>query len=157
MRVGLGFDVHRLVAGRDLMLGGVKIDHDMGLLGHSDGDALIHAVCDAILGAAGLGDIGMMFPDTDAKYKDVSSVQFLMEVAKRISDAGFRIANIDATVAAEAPRLSPHYVAMRSTMADAMSIDLANVSVKATTTEGLGYTGRSEGIAVWAVALLAKA
>jgi len=155
-RVGMGFDVHRLAPGRKLTLGGVQIPHSHGLLGHSDADALVHAVCDALLGAAALGDIGLHFPDSDGKYKDISSLILLKQTAKMLGEAGYAIVNVDVTVAAEAPKLAPHYAAMRAAMATAMEVEPGAVSVKATTTEGLGYTGRGEGIAAWAVATVER-
>ncbi len=154
MRIGHGYDVHRLVKGRDLILGGVKIPHDTGLLGHSDADVLTHAVMDALLGAAALGDIGKLFPDSDAKYKGADSLALAREVANRLAAAGYRIGNIDATVVAEAPRLSPHIPQMRENIARALSISPDAVSVKATTEEGLSFTGARAGIAAHAVCLI---
>ncbi|MDH5639425.1 MAG: 2-C-methyl-D-erythritol 2,4-cyclodiphosphate synthase [Nitrospinota bacterium] len=155
-RVGMGFDAHRLASGRRLVLGGVEIAHPKGLIGHSDADVLVHAVCDALLGAAAIGDIGRHFPDSDERYRGISSLMFLSETARMLREEGYAILNMDTTVAAEAPKLSPYYEEMRQGMADAMEVDKAVVSVKATTTEGLGYTGRGEGIAAWAVALINK-
>lgn len=154
MRIGHGYDVHRLVPERDLILGGVKIPYEKGLLGHSDGDVLVHAVMDAILGAAALGDIGMLFPDNDPNYKGADSLKLLKEVVRVTKEAGYRISNVDATVLAQAPKLSPHKQRMRQNIADAAGLDLSQVSVKATTEEGLGFTGTGEGMAVHAVALL---
>lgn len=155
-RIGHGFDAHRLVEGRRLVLGGVDVPFEKGLLGHSDADALIHAICDALLGAAGMGDIGQMFPDTDERYRGISSLVLLEHVAKKISSAGYRVSNIDSTIAAQAPRLAPHVELMRENIAKALGVETGQVSVKATTTETMGFTGRGEGIAVWAVALVEK-
>lgn len=154
MRIGHGYDVHRLVAGRDLILGGVKIPHETGLLGHSDADVLTHAVMDALLGAAALGDIGKLFPDSDAKYKGADSLALAKEVARRLAAAGYRIGNVDATVVAEAPKLAPHAQQMRENLAGALGVDVSAVSVKATTEEGLSFTGAREGIAAHAVCLI---
>ena len=154
MRIGQGFDVHRLVAGRKLIIGGVEIAHDKGLLGHSDADVLLHAVCDALLGAAALGDIGRHFADTDARYKNIDSRVLLREVANMVAGAGFRIGNIDATIIAQAPRMAPHIARMVENIAADLGVAMIAVNVKATTTENLGYTGRGEGIAAQAVALL---
>lgn len=154
MRIGQGFDVHQLVAGRRLVIGGVQIRHDKGLLGHSDADVLLHAICDALLGAAALGDIGRHFADTDAQYKDMDSRILLHEVARMVKNEGFNIGNIDATIIAEAPRMSPHIEKMVENIASDLGIAMSAVNVKATTTEKLGYTGRGEGIAAQAVALL---
>ncbi len=154
MRIGQGYDVHRLVSGRPLVLGGVTIPWDRGLLGHSDADVLIHAVMDALLGAAALGDIGKLFPDTDPAYAGADSAALLRVVARRIDEAGFRVENIDATVLAQRPKLSPHIEDMRRSIAAALGTEPGRVSVKATTEEGLGFTGREEGIAAMAVALL---
>lgn len=156
MRIGHGYDVHRLVKGRPLILGGVHIPHETGLLGHSDADVLTHAVMDALLGAAALGDIGKLFPDSDEKYKGADSLKLAGEVAARLSDEGFEISNIDATVIAEAPKLSPHILKMRENLAAALGIDLSRVSVKATTEEGLGFSGERLGIAAHAVTLLSS-
>ena len=153
-RIGYGADAHRLVAGRSLVLGGVTIPWNQGLLGHSDADVLTHAVCDALLGAAALGDIGAMFPDTDPAYAGISSLRLLSRVRGRVAEAGFAIGNVDATVFAQAPRLAPFRDAMRQGLADAMGISIGQVSVKATTTEGLGPFGRGEGMAATAVALI---
>jgi 2-C-methyl-D-erythritol 2,4-cyclodiphosphate synthase len=156
MRIGTGYDVHRLVSGRKLMIGGVDIPSETGLLGHSDADVLLHAVCDALLGAAGLGDIGKHFPDTTPKYKGISSLILLGEVNRLLSDAGFRVNNIDATIVAEKPKMSPHIPAMSANIAAAVKIERTFVNVKATTTEGLGFAGRGEGIAAYAVATIRK-
>ncbi len=154
IRIGQGFDVHRLVEGRDLILCGVKIPYHLGLLGHSDADVAIHALVDALLGAAAMGDIGALFPDSDAAYKGIDSRVLLREVVKRLRDAGFAVGNVDVTIMAQAPKMRPHIDSMRELMASDLGITKAAVSVKATTTEGLGYTGRGEGIAASAVALL---
>ncbi len=154
MRIGHGYDAHRLVPGRRLVLGGVTIPHTHGLAAHSDGDVLIHALCDALLGAAGLGDIGRHFPDSDARYKDADSRIFLREVRARINAQGFQVGNVDCTIIAQAPRLAPHIEQMCACLADDLGIAVSQVNVKATTTEGMGYTGRAEGIAAHAVALL---
>jgi 2-C-methyl-D-erythritol 2,4-cyclodiphosphate synthase len=153
-RIGQGFDVHQLVAGRKLVIGGVEIAHDKGLLGHSDADVLLHAICDALLGAAALGDIGMHFPDTDPKYEGSNSRALLREVAKRVAAQGFRIVNIDCTIVAQAPRMAPHVARMIGNIAADLGLQPAAVSVKATTTEKLGYIGRGEGIAAQAIALI---
>jgi 2-C-methyl-D-erythritol 2,4-cyclodiphosphate synthase len=155
-RIGHGFDAHRLVEGRRLVLGGVDITFEKGLLGHSDADVLVHAICDALLGATAMGDIGRMFPDTDERYRGISSLVLLEQVAKAISTAGYRVSNIDTTVAAQAPRLAPHAELMRENIAKAVGVETGQVSVKATTTENMGFTGRGEGIAAWAVALIEK-
>ena len=153
IRIGHGFDVHRIAGNRRLVLGGVEIDFPSGgLLGHSDADVVIHAVCDALLGAAALGDIGALFPDSDDRYKNISSLILLENVAGVLGEAGYEAGNIDVTVAAEAPRLAPHIKTMRRNIARAAGLSVENVSVKATTTEGLGFTGRGEGMAAWAVA-----
>ena len=157
LRVGHGYDVHRLVAGRPLILGGVTIPYETGLLGHSDADVLLHAVMDALLGAAALGDIGKLFPDSDAAYENISSLTLLSRVADILTENGCSVVNLDATVLAQAPKLSPHREAMRRNIADALEIDVSRVSVKATTEEGLGFTGEKLGIAAHAVALLEKA
>lgn len=156
IRVGYGFDVHRLVSGRDLWLGGIKLEHEFGLLGHSDADVLIHAICDAILGAANLRDIGFHFPDSDPMYHNVDSKILLRDTVAIVAKKGYRIENIDATVCAERPKLKPHVEAMRQCMAQVMGIDPENISIKATTTERLGFTGREEGISAHAVVLLAR-
>ncbi len=151
MRIGTGYDVHRLVAGRKLVIGGVEIPHEKGLLGHSDADVLLHAICDALLGAAGLGDIGRHFPDSSSKYKGISSITLLEEVHRLLADSGFRVNNIDATIVAEKPKMAPHIPVMVSNIAAAVKIPGTSVNVKATTTEGLGFAGRGEGIAAYAV------
>ena len=151
---GIGFDSHRLVEGRRLVLGGVEIPHGRGLLGHSDADALAHALCDALLGAAADGDIGRHFPDSDPQWKDADSLVLLAAVAARLRDAGWRIVNTDATVMAEAPKLAPHIMAMRTRLAEAMGLDAAQVSVKAKTNEGMDAVGRGEGISVMAIATI---
>lgn len=155
-RIGHGYDVHRLVEGRDLILGGVNIPWRLGLLGHSDADVLTHAIMDAILGAAAMGDIGMLFPDNDAAYKGADSLELLREVMRLVRENGWEVVNIDATVLAQAPKLSPHKLQMRENLATAAGLDVSQVSVKATTEEGLGWTGSSEGMAVHALALLTK-
>jgi 2-C-methyl-D-erythritol 2,4-cyclodiphosphate synthase len=154
IRIGNGFDVHALVAGRPLVLGGVAIPHERGLAGHSDADVLLHAVCDAILGALALGDIGLHFPDTDARWKDADSRALLRQVAALASAQRWRIGNLDVTVIAEAPKLSPHVPAMRANLAADLACGIGDVSVKATTTERLGFAGRGEGIAALATVLL---
>ena len=156
MRIGHGYDVHRLVEGRDLILGGVKIEHETGLLGHSDADVLLHAISDALLGAAALGDIGKLFPDNDEKYKDADSLLLLRKVVVHLFSAGYKIVNIDATVIAQAPKLAPHIRAMRVNIARALDLDISDVSVKATTEEGLGFSGEKKGIAAHAVCLIEK-
>ena len=154
MRIGQGYDVHALVAGRKLVMGGVEIPHDKGLAGHSDADVLLHAICDALLGAASLGDIGTHFPDTDSKYEGSNSRTLLKEVAKKIAAQGYRIVNIDCTIVAQAPRMAPHVARMIGNIAADLGLKPAAVSVKATTTEKLGYIGRGEGIAAQAIALI---
>ena len=154
MRVGHGFDAHRLVEGRALILGGVDIPHDKGLLGHSDADVLVHAICDALLGACALGDIGQHFPASDARYKDCDSIALLRQVGNLLAGKGFAVVNIDSTIAAEAPKLASYIVAMRENIAAALGIPLDAVSVKATTEEGMGYSGRQEGISATAVVLV---
>ena len=154
MRVGQGFDVHALVKGRKLVVGGVTIPFDKGLDGHSDADVLIHAVCDALLGAAALGDIGLHFPDTDPKHRNANSRAFLREVGRKVRGAGFSIVNVDATLIAQAPKMAPHTAAMVANLAADLGIDLGQVNVKAKTAERLGAIGRSEGIAAEAIALL---
>lgn len=158
MRIGAGYDVHRLEAGRKLMIGGVDIPFEKGLLGHSDADVLLHAICDALLGAAGLGDIGRHFPDTAPLYKDISSLLLLEEVVQLLTEAGFRVHNVDATIVAEKPKMMPHIPAMVTNIASAIKAGHAAgvVNVKATTTEGLGFVGRGEGMAAHAVVLLRK-
>ena len=156
LRIGHGYDVHRIVEGRALILGGVNIPWSKGLLGHSDADVLAHAVMDAILGAAAMGDIGMLFPDNDPAYKGADSLALMREVVRRVRAAGYEIINIDTTILAQAPKLSPYKQQMRQNLADAAGLDIACVSVKATTEEGLGFTGSGEGMAVHSVALLEK-
>ena len=156
-RIGQGFDVHPLVAGRRLVIGGVEIAHDKGLLGHSDADVLLHAISDALLGAAALGDIGRHFPDSDPRYKGIDSRELLRRVAGLVREAGFVPVNVDATIIAEAPRMAPHVPAMVANIAADLGIDAGCVNVKATTTEKLGFTGRGEGIAAQAACLLAGA
>jgi 2-C-methyl-D-erythritol 2,4-cyclodiphosphate synthase len=155
-RVGVGYDVHALVPGRRLVLGGVEIAHERGLLGHSDADVLLHALTDALLGAAGLGDIGAMFPDTDADHRDADSRKLLAAAAERVRAAGWRIENVDATVVAERPKISPHVPAMRVAIAACLGIASDAVNIKGKTTEKLGFTGRGEGIAAHAVAMLVR-
>ncbi len=154
MRVGHGFDAHRLVAGRPFILGGVRIEHDTGPLGHSDADVLAHAVADALLGAAALGDLGGRFPDTDARWKDADSMKLLAQCAADVFAAGYFIANIDATIVVQRPRLAPHIEAIRAGLSRALNLALGQISVKAKTSEGMGYTGDGSGIAAYAVALL---
>ncbi|MDR3129167.1 MAG: 2-C-methyl-D-erythritol 2,4-cyclodiphosphate synthase [Tannerellaceae bacterium] len=154
LRVGFGYDVHPLVSGRPLWVGGIRIEHPFGLQGHSDADVLIHAICDALLGAAALGDIGRHFPDTSAEYKDIDSKFILKRTAELIRQAGYSVGNIDTTVVAQAPRLAPHIPDMRTTLAPILRISVNELSIKATTTEQLGFAGRKEGIAAYAVALL---
>lgn len=154
MRIGFGFDVHQLVEDRELWLCGVLLEHTHGLLGHSDADVAIHALCDALLGAAALGDIGNHFPDKDPKYKGIDSKILLAETCRLIREDGYEIGNFDLTICAEAPKLAPHILEMRQTLADVCGINLNQASVKATTTEKLGFTGRREGISAYAVALL---
>lgn len=156
IRVGFGMDVHRLVDGRDLWMGGVKIPYERGLDGHSDADVLIHAICDALLGAANLRDIGYQFPDTSGEFKNIDSKILLRRTNELLKEKGYRIGNIDATVAAQAPKLNPHIPAMQQTMADVLGIDPDTLSIKATTTEKLGFEGRREGITAYAVVLIEK-
>ena len=156
IRVGMGYDVHRLVEGRDLWLGGIKLDHSMGLLGHSDADVLIHAICDAILGAANMRDIGYHFPDTSEATLNMDSKVILKKVIELIASKGYQVVNIDATVCAERPKLNPHIPAMQQCLSEVMGIDVEQISIKATTTERLGFTGREEGISAYAVCLLEK-
>jgi 2-C-methyl-D-erythritol 2,4-cyclodiphosphate synthase len=153
-RIGQGFDVHQLVAGRRLVIGGVEIKHDKGLLGHSDADVLLHAICDALLGAAALGDIGKHFPDSDARYKGIDSRELLRHVAALVKSKGYRVVNVDATIIAEAPRMAPHIAAMCANIAADLGVAVDAVNVKATTTEKLGFTGRREGIAAQAICLI---
>ena len=156
VRVGFGYDVHALVPERDLWLGGVKIEHTMGLQGHSGADVLIHAICDALLGAANMRDIGYHFPDTAGEYKDIDSKILLFDTMELLRDAGYTLGNIDATVAAERPKLNPHIPEMKRVMADVLQVDVEDISIKATTTEKLGFTGRQEGIAAYATVLIQK-
>lgn len=156
MRIGQGFDVHALVQGRKLVLGGVHIPHHLGLEGHSDADVLLHAICDALLGAAGLGDIGRHFPDTDAQYAEIDSRMLLRDVAKKLAAQNYRVVNVDATVIAQSPRMTPHFAAMTGNIASDLGVAPAAINLKATTTEGLGFAGRGEGIAAMAIALLEK-
>jgi 2-C-methyl-D-erythritol 2,4-cyclodiphosphate synthase len=153
-RVGHGFDVHQLVPGRALVIGGVKIEHDRGLLGHSDADVLLHAICDALLGAAAMGDIGRHFPDSDARFKGIDSRELLRNVALKIAAAGFSVGNVDATIIAQAPKMAPHIAEMVSNIAADLGVEKSQVNIKATTTEKLGFAGRGEGIAAEAVCLL---
>ena len=154
MRIGHGYDVHKLVEGRDLILGGVKIEYEKGLLGHSDADVLLHAVSDALLGAAGLGDIGRHFPDTDPRYKGADSLKLLEIVAQRVKAAGYRVSNIDVTMIAQRPKLRPHIEQMERNIALAVGVDVSRINVKATTEEKLGFTGQEQGMACHAVCLL---
>ena len=154
MRIGMGYDVHRLEPGRDLIVGGVKIEYEKGLLGHSDADVLTHAIMDAILGAACLGDIGLHFPNTEGEYKDISSIVLLEKVRDLIKEAGYEIGNIDATIIAQAPKMRPYIDAMREKIAEALCIDINQINIKATTEEHLGFTGRGEGISSQAICLL---
>ena len=157
VRIGFGFDVHKLVEGRDLWMGGVKIPHTLGLLGHSDADVLIHAICDAILGAANMRDIGFHFPDTAGEYKDIDSKILLKNTVALVREKGYEIGNIDATICAERPKMNPHIPEMQRVLSEVMGIDIDDISIKATTTEKLGFTGREEGISAYAVALIEKA
>ncbi|MBR6715801.1 MAG: 2-C-methyl-D-erythritol 2,4-cyclodiphosphate synthase [Prevotella sp.] len=156
IRVGMGYDVHQLVEGRELWLGGIKIEHSLGLLGHSDADVLIHAICDALLGAANMRDIGYHFPDTSADTLNIDSKILLRKVVDLIATKGYHVGNIDATVCAERPKINPHIPAMKTCMANVMGIDEDNISIKATTTEKLGFTGREEGMSAYAVVLIEK-
>lgn len=156
IRIGTGYDVHRLAEGLPLWLGGVAVPHSQGLVGHSDADVLLHAICDALLGAAALGDIGKHFPDTDPKYKGISSLKLLAHVGKLLKEKGYIVGNIDSTVAAQRPKLAPYIEQMRRNIADTLAIDIDQVSVKATTTEKLGFEGREEGISAQAVVIIAK-
>ncbi len=153
-RIGNGYDVHRLVEGRKLILGGVDIPHNLGLDGHSDADAVVHALCDALLGACGAGDIGKHFPDTDDQWKGVSSLLLLEKVADILKQRGYQVANADCTIVAQKPKLAPHIEAMKANLANAQNIETHRINIKATTTEHLGFAGREEGIAAYAVALL---
>ena len=155
-RTGIGYDVHRLGAGRRLVLGGVEVPHDTGLIGHSDADVLLHAICDALLGAAALGDIGQLFPDNDPQYKDIDSTLLLGRVAQRLRDKGWQIGNVDSVVIAQRPKLAPYIPQMRTVIARVLGVDTDSVSVKATTTEHLGFAGREEGIAALATTTIIK-
>ena len=154
MRIGTGYDVHKLAEGRRLIIGGVDIPYEKGLLGHSDADVLVHAIMDALLGAAALGDIGKHFPDTDEKYKGADSLMLMREVRRILEENGFGIVNVDSTIIAQAPKMKPHIEQMRQNIADALQVDVSSVSVKATTEERLGFTGRGEGISAQAVCLI---
>lgn len=154
MRIGLGYDVHRLVEGRDLIIGGVNIPYEKGLLGHSDADVLLHAIMDSLLGASALGDIGKHFPDTDPRFKGISSIKLLKEVGKLLSVNGYSINNIDATIIAQKPKMAPFIQQMRENIANALNINLNQINVKATTEEGLGFTGNGEGISSQSICLL---
>lgn len=154
MRIGHGYDVHRLCEGRRLIIGGVEIDHEKGLLGHSDADVLLHAISDALLGAAAMGDIGAMFPDTDPAFKDADSLVLLRKVVLRLHDAGYNVVNIDATIIAQQPKMRPHIDDMRRNIADALDVDVDYVNVKATTEEKLGFTGNCEGISAHCVCII---
>lgn len=156
IRVGFGYDVHRLTEGRELWLGGIRLEHTAGLLGHSDADVLIHAVCDALLGAANLRDIGFHFPDTGAEFRNIDSKILLRRTVDLIAAKGYRVGNVDATVCAERPKLNPHIPAMQACMAGVMGVEPDDVSVKATTTEKLGFTGREEGISAYATVLIER-
>ena len=156
LRIGNGFDVHAFAPGRKLILGGVEIPHELGLAGHSDADVLLHAICDALLGAAAQGDIGAHFPDTSARFKNIDSRILLRDVGAKITALGWGVANVDATLIAQAPKMAPHIAAMRTNIAADLGIDVARVSIKATTTEKLGFAGRGEGIAAQAVCLLQR-
>ena len=154
MRIGMGYDVHRLVPDRKLIIGGVLIPHDLGLLGHSDADVLLHAIMDSLLGAAALGDIGKHFPDTDEKYKGISSLKLLEHVGKLIEETNYKICNIDATIIAERPKMAPYITQMRENIANALNISVSDINVKATTEEGLGFTGEKKGISAQSICLL---
>ena len=154
MRIGHGYDIHRLTTGRDLVLGGVRIPFDKGLLGHSDADVLLHAICDALLGAAGLNDIGSHFPDTDSRFKDASSIMLLKNTVDMIRDKGFEIVNIDTTIFAESPKLSPYRNAIKQRISDALNVSPERINIKATTMEGMGAIGNGEGIGAACVALI---
>ena len=156
IRVGMGYDVHQLVKGRDLWMGGIKLEHEMGLLGHSDADVLIHAICDAILGAANMRDIGYHWPDTSADTEGMDSKIILKKTIELIATKGYHLVNIDATICAERPKMNPHIPEMQQCMADVIGCDVDQISIKATTTEKLGFTGRQEGISAYAVALIEK-
>ncbi|MDD2619235.1 MAG: 2-C-methyl-D-erythritol 2,4-cyclodiphosphate synthase [Syntrophomonadaceae bacterium] len=154
MRIGCGYDVHRLAEGRKLVLGGVQIPHSLGLLGHSDADVLLHAICDALLGAAALGDIGHHFPDSDNQYKNINSMLLLKKVGHKLKEAGYAVVNIDSTIVAQEPRLAPHINGMRANIANTLGLAVQQVNVKATTTEQLGFEGRKEGISAQAIVLI---
>jgi 2-C-methyl-D-erythritol 2,4-cyclodiphosphate synthase len=156
IRVGFGYDVHRLVEGRDLWLGGIKIEHSKGALGHSDADVLLHAVCDALLGALALGDIGYHFPDTDEKWKGADSKELLRSVVRMIGDKGWKVNNLDSMMVLEKPKIMPHVMQMRSVMADLLQISVDDVSIKATTNEKMGFVGREEGVCAYAVATVVR-
>lgn len=156
IRVGFGYDVHKLVEGRELWLGGIRIDHTLGLLGHSDADVLIHALCDALLGAANMRDIGYHFPDTEASLKGVDSKILLAKTMTLLREKGYELGNADITIATERPKLNPHIPAMKQTLAEVMGVDEEDISIKATTTEKLGFTGRQEGMAAYATVLIEK-
>lgn len=154
MRIGFGYDVHAFAEGRELWLGGIRIEYPYGLMGHSDADVLVHAICDALLGAANMRDIGYHFPDTAGEYKDIDSKILLRKTMRLLRDAGYELGNIDATIAAEQPKLNPYIPEMQQTLAEVMNVPLNDISIKATTTEKLGFTGRREGIAAYVVALI---
>lgn len=156
IRVGFGYDVHRLVEGRELWLGGIKIEHSLGLLGHSDADVLIHAICDALLGAANMRDIGYHFPDTSGEFKGIDSKILLRKTMELLRESSYELGNIDATIAAERPKLNPHIPEMKRVLAEALCVEEDAISIKATTTEKLGFTGREEGIAAYATVLIEK-
>lgn len=156
MRIGTGYDVHRLIAGRPLVLGGVTIPFEKGLLGHSDADVLVHAACDALLGATGLADIGHHFPDSDARFKDIYSIELLRWTYRMVQDRGYALINMDATIFAQAPKLSPYREAMQRTMTQALQVPIDRINIKATTTEGLGQVGAGEGMAAMCVVLIGK-
>lgn len=156
MRIGMGYDVHKLVENRELILGGVNIPFEKGLLGHSDADVLLHAIMDGLLGASALGDIGKHFPDTDPKYKGISSISLLKEVGKLLKENNFEISNIDSTIIAQRPKMAPHILKMRENIAEALNISLNQINVKATTEEGLGFTGEGRGISSQSICLLTK-
>ncbi len=156
MRVGIGYDVHKLVKGRDLILGGVKVPFEKGLLGHSDADALLHSICDALLGAAGEGDIGRHFPDSDSRYKGISSLKLLAEVGNILKTKNYRVSNLDASIICQEPKLSPHIASMVENISSELAIETDQVNIKATTTEGLGFAGRKEGIAAYSVVMITR-
>lgn len=156
MRVGIGYDVHKLVPNRDLIVGGVKIPHSLGLLGHSDADVLLHAIMDSLLGAAALGDIGKHFPDTDDRFKGISSIKLLNEVNALLNKNNYKIENIDATIIAQSPKMAPYITSMRQNISEALNISIEQINVKATTEEGLGFTGTEEGISSQAICLISK-